>query len=113
MSTASWWEPPGWPARVTNAKRVLDSIDPLEDVDGFHPENVGLLHQGRPRFVPCNAGRDSSRCSTPLPLAGRRAVVLGRSDIVGKPVAALLTARDATVTICHSNARARRGLPRG
>ena len=89
-----------------DATRVLDAIDPLKDVDGFHPENVGLLHQGRPRFVPCTpAGILALLDAHEVPLAGRRAVVLGRSDIVGKPVAALLTARDATVTICHSKTR--------
>ena len=83
--------------------RVLDAIDPLKDVDGFHPENVGLLHQGRPRFIPCTpAGIVALLEAHRVPIAGARAVVLGRSDIVGKPVAALLTARDATVTICHS-----------
>jgi methylenetetrahydrofolate dehydrogenase (NADP+)/methenyltetrahydrofolate cyclohydrolase len=93
--------PPGHDAR-----RVLGAIDPLKDVDGFHPENVGLLHQGRPRFVPCTpAGILALLDAYDVPLAGRRAVVLGRSDIVGKPVAALLTARDATVTICHSKTR--------
>src|SRR5262249_62092231 len=86
--------------------RVLDAIDPLKDVDGFHPENVGLLHQGRPRFVPCTpAGIVALLEAHRVPIAGARAVVLGRSDIVGKPVAALLTARDATVTICHSKTR--------
>ena len=86
--------------------RVLDSIHPLKDVDGFHPENVGLLHQGRPRFVPCTpAGILALLEAYEIPIAGRRAVVIGRSDIVGKPVAALLTARDATVTICHSKTR--------
>ena len=89
-----------------DARRVLDAIDPLKDVDGFHPENVGLLHQGRPRFVPCTpAGILALFDAYEIPLAGRRAVVLGRSDIVGKPVAALLTARNATVTICHSKTR--------
>ena len=86
--------------------RVLDSVHPLKDVDGFHPENVGLLHQGRPRFVPCTpAGIMELLAAYEIPTAGRRAVVLGRSDIVGKPVAALLTARDATVTVCHSRTR--------
>jgi methylenetetrahydrofolate dehydrogenase (NADP+)/methenyltetrahydrofolate cyclohydrolase len=86
--------------------RVLDAIDPLKDVDGFHAENVGLLHQGRPRFVPCTpAGVVALLEAYDVPIAGARAVVLGRSDIVGKPVAALLTARDATVTICHSKTR--------
>lgn len=86
--------------------RVLDSVDPVKDVDGFHPENVGLLHQGRPRFVPCTpAGIMELLEAYEIPLKGRRAVVLGRSDIVGKPIAALLTAGDATVTICHSKTR--------
>jgi len=85
---------------------VLDSVDPLKDVDGFHPENVGLLHQGRPRFVPCTpAGILKLLQTHAIPTSGRRAVVLGRSDIVGKPIAALLTACDATVTICHSKTR--------
>ncbi len=89
-----------------DAAKVLDSVHPLKDVDGFHPENVGLLHQGRPRFVPCTpAGIVELLAAYEIPLAGRRAVVLGRSDIVGKPMAALLTARDATVTICHSRTR--------
>ncbi len=92
--------------RAHDASRVLDAIDPLKDVDGFHPENVGLLHQGRPRFVPCTpAGIVTLLEAYGVPIAGARAVVLGRSDIVGKPVAALLTARDATVTICHSKTR--------
>ncbi len=86
--------------------RVLDSVHPLKDVDGFHPENVGLLNQGRPRFLPCTpAGILELLAAYEVPIAGRRAVVLGRSDIVGKPMAALLTARDATVTICHSKTR--------
>ena len=86
-----------------DSTRVLDSIHPLKDVDGFHPENVGLLHQGRPRFVPCTpAGVIELLDAYGISPRGRRAVVLGRSDIVGKPMAALLTARDATVTICHS-----------
>jgi methylenetetrahydrofolate dehydrogenase (NADP+)/methenyltetrahydrofolate cyclohydrolase len=86
--------------------RVLDSVHPLKDVDGFHPENVGLLHQGRPRFVPCTpAGIMELLAAYDIPIRGKRAVVLGRSDIVGKPIAALLTARDATVTICHSKTR--------
>jgi methylenetetrahydrofolate dehydrogenase (NADP+)/methenyltetrahydrofolate cyclohydrolase len=89
-----------------SASRVLDAVDPLKDVDGFHPENVGLLQQGRPRFVPCTpAGIVALLDAYGVPIAGRRAVVLGRSDIVGKPVATLLTARDATVTLCHSKTR--------
>jgi len=83
--------------------RVIDSIDPEKDVDGLHPQNVGLLHQGRPRFVPCTpAGVLALLDHYDVPLAGRRAVILGRSELVGRPLAALLTARDATVTVCHS-----------
>ena len=86
--------------------RVIDSLDPAKDVDGLHPENVGLLHQGRPRFVPCTpAGVLALLDHSNVPIAGRRAVVLGRSDLVGRPLAARLTARDATVTICHSRTR--------
>lgn len=86
--------------------RVLDALDPRKDVDGLHPENVGLLHQGRPRFVPCTpAGIVALLDHYAVPLAGRRAVILGRSGLVGRPLAALLTARDATVTVCHSRTR--------
>jgi methylenetetrahydrofolate dehydrogenase (NADP+)/methenyltetrahydrofolate cyclohydrolase len=89
--------------RGHDPRRVFDAIDPLKDVDGFHPENVGLLHQGRPRFVPCTpAGVLALLDEHSIGLSGRRAVVLGRSEIVGKPMAALLTTRDATVTLCHS-----------
>jgi methylenetetrahydrofolate dehydrogenase (NADP+)/methenyltetrahydrofolate cyclohydrolase len=89
-----------------DSSRVIDSIDPEKDVDGLHPENVGLLHQGRPRFVPCTPGGILALLDDfGVPLAGRRAVVLGRSGLVGKPLAALLTARDATVTLCHSRTR--------
>jgi methylenetetrahydrofolate dehydrogenase (NADP+)/methenyltetrahydrofolate cyclohydrolase len=84
-------------------RRVFDAIDPWKDVDGVHPDNVGRLHQGRARFVPCTpAGILRLLDAYEVPISGRRAVVLGRSDIVGKPVAALLTSRDATVTLCHS-----------
>jgi methylenetetrahydrofolate dehydrogenase (NADP+)/methenyltetrahydrofolate cyclohydrolase len=83
--------------------KVIDSLDPAKDVDGLHPENVGLLHQGRPRFVPCTpAGVLALLDHHGVTLAGRRAVIVGRSDLVGRPLAALLTARDATVTVCHS-----------
>jgi methylenetetrahydrofolate dehydrogenase (NADP+)/methenyltetrahydrofolate cyclohydrolase len=81
----------------------LDLIDPAKDVDGFHPINVGLLHQGRPAFAPCTpAGVMELLDAVQVPLAGARAVVVGRSEIVGKPMAALLLARHATVTVCHS-----------
>jgi methylenetetrahydrofolate dehydrogenase (NADP+)/methenyltetrahydrofolate cyclohydrolase len=86
--------------------RVIDSIDPEKDVDALHPENVGLLHQGRPRFVPCTpAGIVALLDHYGIPLTGRRAVILGRGALVGRPLAALLTARDATVTVCHSRTR--------
>jgi methylenetetrahydrofolate dehydrogenase (NADP+)/methenyltetrahydrofolate cyclohydrolase len=89
-----------------NAQKVIDAIDPAKDVDGFHPINVGLLHLGRPALVPCTpSGVMRLIDSTGLAIEGKRAVVIGRSDIVGKPVAALLLARNATVTICHSRTR--------
>jgi methylenetetrahydrofolate dehydrogenase (NADP+)/methenyltetrahydrofolate cyclohydrolase len=78
-------------------------VDPAKDVDGFHPENVGRLVQKRPRFVACTpAGIMELLARHQVPIAGRRAVVLGRSDIVGKPMALLLLHGDATVTVCHS-----------
>ncbi len=89
-----------------DAARVLRLVDPGKDVDGFHPENVGLLVQKRPRFVPCTpAGIMELLAREGIALAGRRAVVLGRSDIVGKPMALLLMHADATVTIAHSRTR--------
>src|SRR5262249_61213326 len=82
---------------------VLDASHPRKTADGFPPATVGRLQRGRPRFVPCTpAGIVELLKAYEVPLAGRRAVVLGRSDIVGKPMAALLLARDATVTVCHS-----------
>jgi methylenetetrahydrofolate dehydrogenase (NADP+)/methenyltetrahydrofolate cyclohydrolase len=93
--------------RPLDGRAFLDLIDPGKDVDGFHPTNVGLLHQGRPAFVPCTpAGVMELLGSAGVILEGRRAVVLGRSEIVGKPMAALLLARNATVTMCHSRTRA-------
>jgi methylenetetrahydrofolate dehydrogenase (NADP+)/methenyltetrahydrofolate cyclohydrolase len=87
-------------------RKVIDAIDPDKDVDGFHPINVGLLHLGRPNLVPCTpAGVMRLIASTGTDIAGKRAVVIGRSDIVGKPVAALLLRENATVTICHSRTR--------
>lgn len=84
-------------------ERVLGGVDPAKDVDGFHPENVGLLVQKRPRFVPCTpAGIMELLKRSGIAVARRRAVVLGRSDIVGKPMALLLLHADATVTVCHS-----------
>ena len=86
---------------------VLDAVPPDRDVDGFHPENAGLLSQGRPRFIPCTAaGVQRMILDAGLETAGRHVVIVGRSDIVGKPLALLLAAKgpggDATVTICHS-----------
>jgi methylenetetrahydrofolate dehydrogenase (NADP+) / methenyltetrahydrofolate cyclohydrolase len=93
------------PAPVDTA-RVLRLVDPAKDVDGFHPENVGLLVQKRPRFVACTpAGIMELLRREGISVAGQRAVVLGRSDIVGKPMALLLLHDDATVTICHSRTR--------
>jgi methylenetetrahydrofolate dehydrogenase (NADP+) / methenyltetrahydrofolate cyclohydrolase len=89
-----------------DSKKVIDAIDPQKDVDGFHPINVGLLHLGRPALVPCTpAGVIRLIASTGIDIEGKRAVVIGRSDIVGKPVAALLLRENATVTICHSRTR--------
>jgi methylenetetrahydrofolate dehydrogenase (NADP+)/methenyltetrahydrofolate cyclohydrolase len=83
--------------------RVFDLIDPVKDVDGFHPTNVGRLVQKRPTLVACTPlGCVALLEREQIALAGRTAVVIGRSDIVGKPMALLLLHRDATVTICHS-----------
>ena len=85
------------------SRAVLDAVDPRKDVDGFHPVNVGLLQQGRPRFVPCTpAGILELLRREGLTVEGRHAVVVGRSEIVGKPMAALLLAGNATVTVAHS-----------
>ena len=85
-------------------QRVFDTIRPDKDVDGFHPENVGLLVQKRPRLVACTpAGCIELLEREQIPLRGKHAVVIGRSDIVGKPMALLLLHRDATVTVCHSH----------
>jgi len=84
-------------------QRVFDLIDPRKDVDGFNPYNAGLLLQGRPVLAPCTpSGIVELLVRHDVPLAGQRAVVIGRSDIVGKPIALLLLHRHATVTICHS-----------
>ena len=85
---------------------VLDRIDPAKDVDGFHPTNVGLLQQGRPGLVPCTpAGVMEMLRREDIEISGRRAVVVGRSDIVGKPMAMMLLHAHATVTLCHSRTR--------
>lgn len=90
-----------------DAAAVLDAVSPAKDVDCFHPENVGLLVQGRPRFKPCTPhGVQQLLSRNAVETAGKHAVILGRSEIVGKPLASLLMQRgpggDATVTICHS-----------
>jgi methylenetetrahydrofolate dehydrogenase (NADP+)/methenyltetrahydrofolate cyclohydrolase len=88
-------------------KQILDAVHPLKDVDAFHPENVGLIVQGRPRFLPCTPhGLQKLSVESGIEISGRHVVVLGRSEIVGKPIALMLVQRgggaDATVTICHS-----------
>lgn len=89
-----------------DTKRVLMAVDPAKDVDGFHPINVGNLVAGRTGFVPCTpAGIMEILKRSKIPLKGARAVVIGRSDIVGKPVAMLLLHEHCTVTICHSRTR--------
>jgi len=90
--------PPG-----LDATPILDAIAPAKDVDGFHPNNIGLLAQGRPRFVAATPmGCMTLLETTGIDIAGKHAVVVGRSNIVGKPMALLLTNANATVTLCHS-----------
>lgn len=89
---------------------VLDAVTPLKDVDCFHPENVGLMVQARPRFLPCTPhGVQQLLIASETQVAGAHAVVVGRSEIVGKPMAMMLVQRgaaaDATVTVCHSRTR--------
>lgn len=85
------------------AQRVFDAIDPAKDVDGFNPVSVGRLVQGRAALAPCTpSGVIEMLDRSDIRIAGTRAVIIGRSDIVGKPMAMLLLHRDATVTICHS-----------
>ena len=86
-----------------DAGELQTAVDPLKDVDGLHPLNVGLLHLGRPLLVPATPlGVMELLAEYDVRLEGARAVVIGRSDIVGRPVAALLTHANATVTVCHS-----------
>src|ERR1700691_5190112 len=93
------------PSQV-DSKKVLMAGDPAKDVDGFHPVNVGLLSTQRPGLVPCTpAGVIEILQRSNIPVAGQEAVVVGRSDIVGKPVAMLLLNANATVTVCHSKTR--------
>jgi methylenetetrahydrofolate dehydrogenase (NADP+) / methenyltetrahydrofolate cyclohydrolase len=89
-----------------DSARVLEAVSPAKDVDGFHAENTGALLAGAPRLVPCTpAGVMRLLEHAGVPVAGQRAVVIGRSNIVGKPLALLLLQKDATVTICHSKTR--------
>jgi methylenetetrahydrofolate dehydrogenase (NADP+)/methenyltetrahydrofolate cyclohydrolase len=93
------------PSQV-NAKRILEAVDPAKDVDGFHPVNLGRLVSGRPGLVACTpAGCMEILRRNDIQIEGANAVVLGRSDIVGKPMSLLLMHANATVTICHSKTR--------
>src|SRR5438105_8751263 len=93
------------PAQV-DSKKILLAVDPARDVDGFHPVNVGFLSTQRPGLVPCTpAGIIEILKRSNIPIAGQEAVVVGRSDLVGKPTAMLLINGNATVTVCHSKTR--------
>jgi methylenetetrahydrofolate dehydrogenase (NADP+) / methenyltetrahydrofolate cyclohydrolase len=93
------------PAHV-DSKKILMAVDPAKDVDGFHPVNVGFLSTQRPGLVPCTpAGIMEILKRSNIPVASQEAVVVGRSDIVGKPTAMLLINGNATVTVCHSKTR--------
>ena len=92
--------------RDIDPRAVIEAIDPAKDVDGFHPMNVGRLADGRPALVPCTPlGVIKLLRAAAIEIAGARALVLGRSAIVGRPLASLLLAADATVTIAHSRSR--------
>jgi methylenetetrahydrofolate dehydrogenase (NADP+) / methenyltetrahydrofolate cyclohydrolase len=89
-----------------DTSKVIHKIDPLKDVDCFHPENFGLLFSGNPRFLPCTpAGIIEMLKYKKIEISGKNAVVLGRSNIVGKPISILLLSENATVTICHSKTK--------
>ena len=93
--------------------RVIQAIDPVKDVDGFHPSNAGLLFQGQPTLVAATpSGIMAILAAYDVPLQGARALVIGRSNIVGKPIALLLLAEHATVTIAHSRTRGLDALAR-
>ena len=93
------------PSQIKEAA-IIEAVDPNKDVDGFHPVNVGRLAMGQPRFVPCTpAGIIELLDRYDIQITGANACVIGRSQIVGRPVAQLLLQRDATVTICHSKTR--------
>jgi methylenetetrahydrofolate dehydrogenase (NADP+)/methenyltetrahydrofolate cyclohydrolase len=92
--------------KQVNAKRILEAVDPLKDVDGFHPVNVGRLVAGLPALTACTpVGCMEILRRSGIPIEGANAVVMGRSDIVGKPMALLLMHSHATVTVCHSKTR--------
>jgi methylenetetrahydrofolate dehydrogenase (NADP+)/methenyltetrahydrofolate cyclohydrolase len=92
--------------RQVDSKKVLLAVDPAKDVDGFHPMNVGFLSTQRPGLVPCTPGGIMKMLRrSNIAVAGQHAVVVGRSDIVGKPMAMLLLNANATVTVCHSKTR--------
>src|SRR5258708_6723995 len=92
--------------KQVDAKVLLDSVSPAKDVDGFHPINAGRLQAGRSALAPCTpAGVIEILKRSGIPIGGQNAVVVGRSDIVGKPAAMLLLHENATVTICHSKTR--------
>ncbi|MGA8728055.1 MAG: bifunctional 5,10-methylenetetrahydrofolate dehydrogenase/5,10-methenyltetrahydrofolate cyclohydrolase [Terracidiphilus sp.] len=92
--------------KQVDAKALLDAVSPAKDVDGFHPVNAGRLQAGRPALAPCTpAGIIEILKRSGIPISGQHAVVVGRSDIVGKPVAMLLLHQNATITICHSKTR--------
>jgi methylenetetrahydrofolate dehydrogenase (NADP+)/methenyltetrahydrofolate cyclohydrolase len=92
--------------RQVETKVLLDAVSPAKDVDGFHPVNAGRLQAGRPALAPCTpAGVIEILKRSGIPIAGQHAVIVGRSDIVGKPAAMLLLHQNATVTICHSKTR--------
>ena len=96
-----------------DSKKVLEAVSPAKDVDGFHPVNIGYLVSGRPGLVPCTpAGVMEIIKRSGTPLKGARAVVVGRSDIVGKPTAMLMMHEHATITICHSRTRDLPGVAR-
>src|SRR6266700_2008800 len=101
------------PAQI-DSQKILLAVAPEKDVDGFHPYNAGLVATGRPGLKPCTpAGIIQMLRRYEIPIAGRNAVVVGRSDIVGKPMALLLLQENATVTICHSRTRDLAGVCRG
>jgi methylenetetrahydrofolate dehydrogenase (NADP+)/methenyltetrahydrofolate cyclohydrolase len=93
------------PAHISTEK-IINAISPLKDIDGFHPENIGLLSIGKPRFVPCTPKGCMHLIEVSgLDFLGTHAVIVGRSNIVGKPMTQLLLNSQATVTVCHLNTR--------